>query len=333
MKRLRTALVGVGGICARYLDALRDDEQFELIAVGDPRTDDEAQHLSAAGIQHHRDYRSLIVETASAGLDLLVVALEPRESFGFVTLAGERGINVFHTAPFALSTAQGRGLVAVFAEHDAKLVVARSWMFSQAFAALGSVESLVGKAFAVTVMVTVGSDRTDGSAGTGFVSRGALLYDAYERIDLLVHLFGTPLSVYAQCAAVGDRALERTCETQDGAMVTLRFADDLIGSVAVLGSRAPATWTITIAGTKGTATLSQDGMEVLPDVARSVQETNPESNRTVERALSAFGGALLSGVETVAAKAEDHLATIATIEAAYLSAKTGAPESPMHLLG
>lgn len=332
MKRLRTALLGTRGIGAQYLDALCSDDQFELIAVGDAGTGLESERLSAKSVRHYTDYRSLIVESVSAGLDVLVVSLEPRESFGFVTLAGKSGVNVFHRSPFVLNADQGRELVRLFVEHDAKMVVARPWMFDPAFASLVAPESIVGNVFAATALVTAGQGPGSGDSEGDHVGRRALLFEAYEVIDMLVHLLGTPVSVYAQCATAGDRIMARSYETQDAVMVTLRFADDLIGSVAVLGGHARANWTVTIAGADGTAMVSPGDVRFFPERAKSGQEANAPSTPPVGLALSAFGGAILSGVEEVGGAAEKHLATIATIESAYLSAKTGAPESPVRLL-
>ncbi len=338
MKRLKTALLGLRGVGADYLDALCGDDQFELIAVGDTNTRTQSDRLAELSIRHYTDYRSLVVETASAGLDLLVVALEPRESIAFVTLAASRGVHVFHKAPFARGVDEGREIIRHFADQKAKIVVARQWEFDPALARLASLEQFVGQVYAATAFVTVGPGSGGAYGDIETEGGGTLLHEAYEAIDLLVHLLGRPDSVYAQRAAAA--------RTHEAVVMTLRFADELVGSVAVLGGstarQAGSTdpsWTLTVAGTTATATISPGALHISSDEgggspaqAGKVESTCKQA-LPVSRALSAFGGALLSGVAEVKGAAEKHLATLATIEAAYLSSKTAAPEEPGRLLG
>lgn len=352
MKRLKTALLGIRGVGADYLDALCGDDQFELVAVGDTDARVQADRLAELGVRRYTDFRSLIVETASVGLDLLVVAMEPRDrqslpagSTGFVTLAASRGVHVFHKAPFARGVDEGREIVRLFADHKAKIVVARPWEFDPALAPLASLEQLVGQVYAATAFVTVGPDGSGTHGDIETAGGGALLHDAYEAIDLLVHLLGRPESVYAQRAAPG-KPVSPVARTHEAVFMTLRFADELVGSVAVLGGstawQAGSTdpsWAVTIAGTTATATISPGALRISsgevggsPAQAGKVESTSKPA-LPVSRALSAFGGALLSGVEEVKGAAEKHLATLAVIEAAYLSARTAAPEAPGRLLG
>lgn len=342
MKRLKTALLGLRGVGADYLDALCSDDQFELLAVGDTDARAQSDRLAEMSVRHYTDYRSLVVETAAVGLDLLVVATEPHESVGFVTLAASRGVHVFHKAPLARGVEEAREIVRLFAEHNAKIVVARPWEFDPAFASLATLDQLVGQVYAATAFVTtcnhalpVGRDRFAGGREIETAAGGALLHDAYEVIDMLVHLLGLPESVYAQRAA--------THESREAIFMTLRFADERVGSVAVLrGSLARqadytgASWTVTLAGTTATATMSPGAMRISSgEAGGSPEQAEPTRNQVVPvgRALSAFGGALLSGVADVKGAAETHLGTVATIEAANLSTRTGAPEAPRGLLG
>ena len=331
MKRLKTALLGLRGVGADYLDALCGDDQFELIAVADTDARVQSDRLAELSVRRYTDYRSLVVETASAGLDLLVVALEPRDrqslragSIAFVTLAASRGVHVFHKPPFARGVDEGREIIRHFADHKAKIAVARPWAFDPALAPLASLEQLVGQVYAATAFVTVGSDSGGAYGDIETAGDGTLLHEAYEAIDLLVHLFGRPESVYAQRAAAA--------RTHEAVVMTLRFADALVGSVAVLGGSADPSWTVTIAGTTATATISPGTLRVSSgNEGASPAQIGEVSS--VSRALSAFGGELLSGVAKIKGAAETHLSTVATIEAAYLSTRTAAPEAPGRLLG
>ena len=61
---------------------------------------------------------------------------------------------------------------------------------------------------------------------------------------------------------------------------------------------------------------------------------DPDEDRTdrVAHELGAFATVCMGDVCTSLSRTEQHLTTLAAIEAAYLSAKTGAPESPQQFI-
>ena len=65
----------------------------------------------------------------------------------------------------------------------------------------------------------------------------------------------------------------------------------------------------------------------------SVQRRTVREDRVVASAISAFGATRREGEKRLESSAREHLSTLAVIEAAYLSAKTGEPESPDRFLG
>lgn len=332
MKRLRTALLGLGGVGREYLAAIRADDQFDLVAVSDAGPGAPLEDLSDASLRTFEDHRSLIVETAREGLDLLVMALEPFESVGFTALAADHRINVFHKVPFARNVREARRLIRQFADHDVRFVGCRCWQFEPAFAPLNSLDVLVGRVFAATASVAVieGSDgwRGDRERAGG----GVLLNDAYEAVDLLVHVLGLPQTVYAQCGMAADLRGACKYDAEDSAILTLRFGDQRVGSVTAIRGSTEPTWTVAFVGARGSVTVSPDAIQVTRSGEVGTAHHEAQTSRSAAPAISAFGASLLSGVQNIDATADRHLPTIATIEAAYLSAKTATPESPARLM-
>ena len=115
MKRLKVALIGLAGVGSDYLAAIRSSERFELVAVADSNPEVLRRRAEELPSRSYEDYRSLIVETAHNGLDLLFIALEPFQSIEFVELAAARGIGVFHKAPCARSVDEAGRLARRFA--------------------------------------------------------------------------------------------------------------------------------------------------------------------------------------------------------------------------
>ncbi|UCC32001.1 MAG: Gfo/Idh/MocA family oxidoreductase [Phycisphaerales bacterium] len=330
MKRLKAALMGLAGVGADYLAAIRSDEQFELAAVADTDPEVLRRQTDMAPARVYEDYRSLIVETAHAGLDLLFVALEPFQSTEFVQMAATRGIGVFHKAPCARSVREAQRLVDRFAGSERPLVVSRPWQFEPAYAALNRLAEFTGHVHAATVHVQT-ADTPVGWRGDSIrAGGGVLLNGAYEAVDMLVHLLGMPERVYAQCSAAVAPGAPRKYDTEDTATVLLGFGQERTACVTALRGVAEPSWEVAFVGTEGTVEVGADGVTITPRKGSPVKHPAARAANPAAHALSAFGASQLSNGRPLKSKAEEHLSTLAVIEAAYLSARTGAPESPGH---
>ncbi|MHC4698278.1 MAG: Gfo/Idh/MocA family protein, partial [Planctomycetota bacterium] len=234
MEQQRVALIGLAGVGGDYLAALRSEDGFDLVAVADTNREvlrQQVKPASGGSLGVYEDYRSLIVETAHAGLDLLFVALEPFQSIEFVELAASRGIGVFHKAPFARDVEEARRVIAQFEAHGCPLAVSRSWqhdcglMESSAHPIRNprkNLSELIGRVHAAAAIVRT-ADGADGWRGDrGRAGGGVLLNGAYEQVDMLISLLGVPESVYAQCSFQGAPGAVRKYDTEDAATLSLR---------------------------------------------------------------------------------------------------------------
>lgn len=328
MKRLKVALMGLAGVGADYLAAIRSDEQFELVAVADTDSEVLRRHTDTVAVGVFEDYRSLIVETAHSGLDLLLVALEPFQSTEFVQMAAARGIGVFHKAPCARNVREAQRLVDQFARSERPLVVSRPWQFEPAYAALNRLTEFTGHVYAATASVQTGDTPVGWRGDLVRAGGGVLLNGAYEAVDMLVHLLGIPERVYAQCSAAVAPGAPRKYDTEDTAMVLLGFGQERTACVTVLRGVAEPSWEVAFVGIEGTVEVRADGLTIIPRDGNLVEYHGARTSSPVAHAISAFGASRLSGALPLKSKAEEHLPTLAVIEAAYLSARTGAPESP-----
>lgn len=333
MKRLKVGLMGLAGAGLEYLESLRLDDQFELTAVADADPEVLRQHRDTISARVYEDYRSLVVETAHAGLDLLFVALEPFQSVEFVEMAAARGIGVFHKAPFARRVREARRLVSRFAEKACPLVVSRFWQFEPAFSRLNNLSELCGHVFAAVADVQT-VDTPAGWRGDSVKSGGGVLLNgAYNAVDLIVHLLGLPESVYAQCSAAVPPNAPQNYETEDMTAVSLRYSKEQIACITAVRGAAEPSWQVTLRGTDRTVEVCGERMTVTPYDGGPSEQNRVWSRNPVSCAIGAFGESWRSEEKRFASTADKHLATMAVIEAAYLSAKTGEPESPGRLLG
>jgi predicted dehydrogenase len=385
--RLRVALLGLSGIGADYLAAIRANDAFQLVALGDPDPQVRRSSGQSDGVRTYEDMRSLIVECAGDGLDLIFVTLEPFQSREFVELAGQRGIGVFHKPPFARTVVEARALLSVFGEHGPPFVVPRFWHYEDAFASLTEAESHIGPVRAVAASVAT-QDLPIAWRGDSLRSGGGVLLNgAYEWLDLIVNLLGVPESVHGECTAHASSGSTKTYDTEDFAHATLRFRGDRIGSLMARRGAVEPSRQLSLFGPKGemyanfnfepslctetnnksstsecgsglqlvssqsfpgqpqvqTVSANGGGIVILRREHTDDRAVDPPSTGFVAgwidttavtaAAINAFGAARRGESRRLPAPAKDHLNTLAVIEAAYLSAKTGAPESPRQFLG
>ncbi len=332
MERLKAALMGLAGVGKDYLAAIRSDDKFDLVALAETDPEVLRRLTDEVSVRVYEDYRSLVVETARGGLDVLFVALEPYQAIEYVKLAATQGICVFHKAPFARNVREARQLIRRFLENDQTLAVSRFWQFEPAFSQLDEVIKSAGRVYAATasVFATAAPTRRRGAAAGG--GSGVLLSGAYEIVDLLVHMLGLPETVYAQCATDSSGGAPAEPGADDVAVVSLRFGRERIGCLTVLRGVAAPSWQVSLVATRGTVALSEKGLTLTLREGGANESHPVYTDNPVAAAISAFGASRLSDEEKLTSPAEQHLPTVALIEAAYLSAKTGEAESPARLL-
>ena len=333
MKRLSVAVMGLDGCGAEFLEAIRADDQFDLVAVADANADllrDVSERLHADGFA---DYRSLIVEGAASGLDALFVAVEPFESVDLMPLAAERRVAVFHKAPFARDYGEAERLTARFHTVGCPMVIARNWQFEPVFQCLRRIGDWAGRIFSVIAVVRTDADGSVGWRGDSTrAGGGVLLNEAYQALDLTVALLGAPQRVYARGSMAIGPSDPKPYDTEDAALVVLDFPSARSAGVFAGRRSGMADWQVTIFAAEATVVVGPRSLRIHRADGSPMEECRVASANPWSCAISEFGGACRAGLREFASSAREHLATMAVIDAAYLSARTGSPESPDRIL-
>ena len=327
MKSLRVGLLGLSGEGEAYLKALRANANVELVCAADADARRIADLAEGRAIRTYEDCRSLIVGATREPLDALFVALEPFQSVDLLPLAAERGMPVFHKPPFARSVDEGRCIARRFADVSAALVVARAWRFAPQ-SALSPAAAPSSDALRAASVVVQTPDSAEGWRGHSARSGGGVLLNgAYEAVDELLCAFGVPESVYAECTMLARPGAVRKYDTEDIAAVTLRFAHERFAALFAVRGRSRESSGAARVSTLPVAAGSDPAAAVCAAGATDATLRELRSD-AVAAAVAAFVDSLTGDAESLASTMLEHLRVLAVIEAAYLSAKTGAPESP-----
>jgi len=321
---LRTGLIAPASETARLVEAIAATPGLELVAQsGVPQPD------AVAGAEWFDDRRVLL---ARSGVSVAVFGSSSRIGFELAQTAIAAGIHVWRRPPLgrtfgeAVEAAQhARGALSVYR-------VASHWEHERAavrdcLRAAGDARPLISEAFVAAAGPPLASWRSGEAEAGG----GVLLQDAYAALEQLVAVRGMPETVWAAVERCRRRANEPPRETEDVALVILRYANGSALLRATWDVHAPGvlirhhgpTWTTT----QSDATLRAEtpdgaapaGLTATSDVLRAELEAFVRLVRGQEpreENLAAIGR---------------HLAVSAVLEAAYLSARTGQPESPRRL--
>ena len=174
----RAAVVGLGGMGLRHLQALRS-AGLETIAVCDRQESrfDEARPLCAKGVQTFSDWRRLI--DAEAGrLDLLVVAPNGPSHHPLTVAAASAGVrHLLCEKPMATSGAKAREMAEACRKSGARLAINHSRRFAERFIRLRELvrSGRIGELLHVNVSAGAGGV---GCIGTHYFDLVSWLADA-----------------------------------------------------------------------------------------------------------------------------------------------------------
>jgi UDP-N-acetyl-2-amino-2-deoxyglucuronate dehydrogenase len=150
-----------------------------------------------------------------------------------------------------------------------------------------------------------------------------LMSSASHRIYRLHYLVQSPVAeVHARIGAFG-----HPIETEDAAVLSLRFANGALGTIAqsCLDYPRPSELSLQLQGTRGAIRLSAGGgLEYWG--REQAFKTSYEGDDAMGRELAEFVAAIREG-RPPAVTGEDGRAVVAVLKAAYRSARSGTPEA------
>lgn len=348
-KALRIALVGAGDLGGKCLDALADVPSLQLVGVAD-RSPAGKQAAASAGVEFFSDHRQLLGQLRP---DVLLVATPPGATVDLVRLAAQQNVHVVKGAPLARTLDEAAEMVGAMAGTGRGFAVLTPRRFNASYRALIGRRQRMGRLFLGRAhhVLNWGLEfgwRSDKASAGG----GVLLEAGYQMIDLLVWAMGLPEEVYAvtgrhgrphMVEAGGEVESLGIYDTDDSAVVVLRHAD-AAGTVTASWVTSPPGEELLLHGQQGSGQASATRC-VFRDDGGTVLEAIDSDDRPASALAEQLRGLAEAFLKADAASdseqlnrcpcessAREHLLTMAVVEAAYLSDRTGQPEDPRHLL-
>jgi predicted dehydrogenase len=323
---MKVGLVGLGRGGLRLAEALLTSSWCELVAVADS----EPQRIAAFAETHpkltaHRDFRSLVVSTP---LDALFLAVPPFMRGNMLTLCVERRLPVWILTPAGRSFEETHQWAERFESVNCPCVIAREWGIEPALDPEHIDLDSIGRLFFARGHTSLCLDqdlgwRSDSHRAGG----GVILYRAYPLIDMLIQAAGLPKVIYVNVADSASTPGRLASDTESTAALTMQFSGASAAVITASWATGPTEWSLTLYGAAGSVHIDETNVTTRDRTGDDQRPAYPRSKHPLLPAVEEFIRSLRSGAR-VQSTLREHLNTMAVIEAAYLSLRTGQPESP-----
>lgn len=257
----------------------------------------------------------------------------------------KKKFNVLKVPPLARNFSEATELVKLARSEGVMFAVASPGRFTQmpmamrAFMSQNQAEQFVFVLAAAGSRVVGGEPEAKWRIDPVLAGGGVVLYDSWEIIDQVVWNFGVPQQIYCVTGSTASDRRQRLYLTEDSAVVTMKFSDTLSGSI--LAGRAAAyfgkerqKW-LTAHTQNALIRVDDKHFEVTDSQGQCLQRDDFDDDclGRMRKVLENFGSNLLwRDQNPLVGAAADNLGTMAVIEAAYLSSRTGMPEEPGRIL-
>ncbi|HMJ76028.1 MAG TPA: Gfo/Idh/MocA family oxidoreductase [Iamia sp.] len=238
--RIGVAIVGLGIGRLHLISIAELKDRYRIVAVCDL---DEERAVEVAGwLRDVRAVTSLDEVLARDDVDVVVLCTPPHLHGAQVALCARAGKDVVCEKPLVGSVRAVDDLIALERETGRTIVPVFQYRFGQGLQRLRALVDAgrTGRPYVATVDVAWkrGQDYYDEAAWRGRWATelgGTLTVHAQHHIDMVVHVLGAPISVWAATSTLVNEGIE----TEDCAAVVLRYADgSLVTLSATTGSAA-----------------------------------------------------------------------------------------------
>jgi len=339
--KLRTGLLGLDRRGQLLLKALAQSDGFEVIAVADRDATVATKLAGQSGCAAFDDYRQFIIQNS---FDCLIVCAGLHSCLEHVRMAIKKRSHVLKWSPMARGFAEASELAALAAVEQVRFDVATPLLYCDCLSQVRQrlSDRPADRPFLVRAFWDVGlpADTADSHAvwmtDRELAGGGVLLHDGYGLIDCLVRGLGMPQQVYCLYRSLAsDKAIPYLAE--DVAVLSIRFADGLLAELVLVrhwDDRAGCRQ-VTLYARDGVVAAQCQRSGICDRYGQAVEHTEPgcdEMDMTL-RLLTDYANSLLRPDEhPFASDTKANLRVMAVIEAAYISAQTGSPETPAKIM-
>ena len=328
---IRAVVIGLAEPAQTILDALRSTPGLKLVGLADPERERLGPFAQSTGLAGYDDHRIMLIETRP---EIVFINVPRHQEAELLGLAGELGIALCKPYPLGRDFDEAVSFVKRFAKANLGLYVNSPYRYcgghqalAQWLGALGQVHLIEDEYF---LSAKLGCPVTGWRASKAQAGGGVLLEGAYPGLELITSQFGLPELVHCVTKTGLCGQSERPYETEDLSLLELSFGSGILGRSLALRVSAESARRTVWHGAKGRMTLRAASVSFKPIDGRATVRRFRDSSAKPYARQAADLVQVLRGEQPATSTGREHLLPMAVIEAAYLSARTGQPESPSH---
>ena len=336
--KLRVGIVGCGTIADIHAQAILALDNAELRSFFSRKADHVAVCEKKYAARGYTDWEAFL---SDPDLDAVSVCTPSGTHLDYGTRAAEAGKHVIVEKPIEVTLERGQSLINVCRDHGVQLAVIFQNRFVPEIKALKEKldAGVIGDLFWGEAMIKWYRDQQyydhGGWRGTlRFDGGGALINQGIHTIDLLQWFMGEVETVFGQTSVF----MHRKIEGEDTGVAVMRFRSGAVGIIGGATSiRPPQPRKIELHGTKGTAKITDNHVEIVDANGTPLQKTkeagaptgaaSPLAGFSIEPhrdQFDAIAKAIRDNAEPPVTGAES-LRSLAIVRAIYESDRTGRP--------
>ncbi len=334
--KLKTAWLGLNARTAGLLESAYATGLYEIISIADSNMANATRAASVYNCTAFDDYRQFILQNQP---EVLIVAEPLTKCAEFVKTAINKKCHILKLIPTAPNFELAAEIFELIKKNNVRYVTAAPARFAPGYERLADFLRTHSRRdfYFVNMCATFGENffqpiPSYSKAEQKLYGGGVILNDCFELLSLLVENFAMPTQIYALLTNQSPDKKAKQYFGEDTVTASLVFREGLIGTFQAVrqtgnGSVAP----IRIYGSKQNIIATPNRLAIYDENDNLISENKYPLNagKCITEMFIDFGRALLEPDKYKMRNSYRlDLATMALIQAAYLSAKTGMSETP-----
>jgi predicted dehydrogenase len=312
--KIKFGLIGAGGIAQAYAQAFESTPTSQLVAVADVRIEAAKALAERLGAEHYPSYEAMI---SSEQLDAVIICTPPTTHLEISQYCLENGINVLCEKPLSVDSKSAKAMIDCAQAHGLLLTMASKFRYVEDMIKAKSLvaSGILGEIVLFENAFTARVDMTNRWNSNPAISGGGVLIDnGTHSIDIMRYFLG-PL---AQVQVVEGKRIQGLA-VEDTVQIFAKTEGGVMGNVDLSWSiNKNLDYFVRIYGSQGTLSIgwkeSKYKQTSSPDWVIFGQ--GYDKVQAFQSQIENFANAI-RGTENLLITAEDALASVEVMEAAY----------------
>jgi predicted dehydrogenase len=331
--KIKSAILGLNQKTPNLLQAFQQLDFFDVTAIADKNDESLEKIAHNANAKPYDDYRTLLVENE---FDCIIVNAPLHTCHETVKNALKNKINILKITPPAKNFDETVTFLDIAQKNNVAYYTASPLKFSEHICRLKKfLQQNPSQIMAIKATINTCLEKNNSWQSDPLIAGGGvLLYHAFHIIELMTDVCSMPQSLFALNTNKSDDKQQRISRTEELAMISLTFAENVFGQITASQNFGLPYENISVLTKNYTLDIKPESITANDQAQKNMLSEN-FVNSSIDanvKMLSHFAAHLQNVEKNQKIHNAKTLKNMAVIETAYLSAKTTMPENPHTVL-